>query len=178
MKTQLLSLTVLVLLATNACEQKINIEAEKAAIIAVIEEETNAYVDRDFARFADTYVQDETCIRLSAGEDSYNLVEGWDTMGKNFEESFKEESDYENLKFVKTNYRVKVFNKGAWAIFDETVSADLEGEHMEVTMIGTRLLEKVEGQWKIAFVGIVNTSSYEEDEEDETEEEPETEETE
>ena len=161
MKTQLLTLISLVLLAATACEQKIDVEKEKAAIIAVIEEETNAYVDADFDRLANTYLQDETCTRLSAGENSYNLVEGWETMGSNFKDGFENrEPGYENLKFEKKNYKIKIFNNGAWATFDEDVSYDFEGNHVEITMIGTRLLEKIDGQWKIAFVGIVNTSSY------------------
>ena len=162
MKKYPMTLFTIFLLVIFSCQEKIDIEAEKSAVIAVIEEETDAYVDADFPRFTDTYVQDETCVRLTAGKNSYALVEGWDTMGKNFEEIFKDRSpNYQNIKFEKSNYRIKVYTTGAWAIFDETASYDLEGEHFEVTMIGTRVLEKVEGKWKIVFVGIVDTSSYE-----------------
>ena len=73
MKKYLWTLFAIILLAGTSCQEKIDIEKEKAAIIAVIEEETNAFRDRDFDRFAATYVQDKTFIRLNASKDDYDF---------------------------------------------------------------------------------------------------------
>jgi len=53
------------------------IEKEKAAIIAVMEKETQTYIDRDFEGMFSTHIQDSTNIRLTAGADNYVFAEGW-----------------------------------------------------------------------------------------------------
>ena len=52
------------------CQEEIDIEKEKAAIIAVVEEKTDAFVDKDFDRLSNTFTQDETNIWLLAEESS------------------------------------------------------------------------------------------------------------
>ena len=91
---------------------------EKEDIIAVIEEETDAFIHRDYERWANTYVQDETTIRLSAGSNGYNFVNGWDDLNSSFKEAF-EDSPNLQVKAVKTNYKIKVYGNAAWVICDE-----------------------------------------------------------
>jgi hypothetical protein len=71
------------------------------------------------------------------------------------------------LKFLKTNYKIKVYKESAWAVFDESVQ-NSDGE-ITSKNVGVRILEKVNGEWKIVFLGGVGTSSYDE-EKPETEE--------
>ncbi|MFC2126484.1 ester cyclase [Bacteroidota bacterium] len=161
MKTKLLSLIALVFLAGISCETKIDTEKEKEAIIAVIEEETTAFHARDFDRLAAFHVQDETNTRLSASIGGYNYFDGWDSAL--WEEYFKNNPEPSTNKEVKSNYKIKVYKGSAWAVFDnETFNSDGESinksKHVEI-------LEKVDGQWKIVYLSIINTSSYERTEE-------------
>ena len=55
----------------TGCEQALDYEKEKAAIIEVMNKETQTYIDRDFEGMFSTHVQDSTNIRLSAGADNY-----------------------------------------------------------------------------------------------------------
>ena len=48
MRYSFLFLAALVAVAFSSCEQAIDIEKEKEAIIKVINEETDAYLERDF----------------------------------------------------------------------------------------------------------------------------------
>lgn len=175
MKKYVLTLFAIILLTGTSCEEKIDIEKEKEAIKAVIEEETNAFLNRDFDRFAATYVQDETNIRLSANKSGYNYYVGWEEIGSLFKEYFENNPDPSTDTYEKTNYKVKVYRKSAWVINDETVY-DSDGEN-SLKMIAVRFLEKYNGEWKIVYLSVVSTTSYEEVIE-EVEEEPETEETE
>ncbi len=176
MKKYLWTLFALILLAGTSCQEKIDIEKEKEAIIAVIEEETDAYVHRDYERWANTYVQDETNIRLSASSTEYNYVVGWDDLNSSFKEAFEETTEQRQVKGVKTNYKIKVFGNAAWAVCDEKFVNIETGKDLG-NLIEARVLEKVNGEWKMVFLSYVNVTSYEEEVE-EGEGETETKETE
>ena len=179
MKKYVLTLLAIILLAGTSCQEKIDIEKEKEAIMAVIEEETNSFIDNDFDRLSNTFVQDETNIRLMAGKSSYTYHLGWENVSSYYKEFLEQDlSDYKNIKFEKTNYRIKVYNNSAWAAFDENREWDYEDEHIVSKAIGIRFLEKVDDEWKIVYLSVVDISSYEEEEIEEGEGETETEESE
>ena len=170
------TLTLLLITGSSLCKEKIDIEKEKAAIIAVIEEETNAFRDKDFDRFAATYVQDETNIRLSARKSGYIYVVGWEELGSGFKEYIENNPEPSTTdKAEKINYKIKVYKESAWAVNDE-VRYDGEGE-VSSKLIAVRFLEKVNGEWKIVYLSFVSATSYEEEIE-KGEAEPESEETE
>ena len=131
-----------------SCQEKIDIEKEKEAIKAVIEEESNSFIAKDFDRFAATYVQDETNIRLSADKSGYGYYVGWEEIGSGFKEFFENNPEPGTGKFVKTNYKIKVYKESAWAVHDGT-SYDGEGEviskNIGVRFQGQRILKSVNG---------------------------------
>ena len=182
MKKYLFVLFALILLAGNSCQEKIDIEKEKAAIIAVIEEETNAYLARDYDRLAATWVQDETNIDLRAGKSGYGYGVGWEEIGSAFKEAIDNSPEPDGSKEVKTNYKIKVYRECAWAVFDNDFYNG-EGELLS-TSIHSQFLEKVDGEWKHVGYTSIYTSTWEEEggneaeEIDEGEVESETEETE
>ena len=90
MKKYVLTILALVLLAGTSCQKKVDIEKEKEAILALITEETQAYHDKDYERFAACYVQDENNIRILGGENekmSYTI--GYEKVGSSFKELFE-----------------------------------------------------------------------------------------
>ena len=169
MKKYLLTLFAFILLAGNSCQEKIDIEKEKAAIIAVIEEETNACIAGDFTRQSETYVQDETTVRLAADKNGYEYYAGWEDLSaflKSGTEGGFERLGFTNPKNKKTDYRIKVYNESAWAIFNEDWDLDYQGETLNFKGPGVRFLEKVDGEWKIVYMSEINQTSYEDDEEE------------
>ncbi len=175
MKKYVFALFALMLLAGNSCQEKIDIEKEKAAIIAVLEEETNAAYDRDFDRLAATWIQDETSIWLGTGKSGYMYGVGWKKNSSYFKEYLENNPEPSTAKFENTNYRIKVYKESAWAIYDQVIynsEGEVTGEEISV-----RFLEKVDGEWKIVYLSFVSTLSYDEEIE-EGEVEAETEETE
>jgi hypothetical protein len=155
MKKYVLTIFALVLLAGTSCQKKVDIEKEKEAILALITEETNAYHDKDFERFAECYVQNEINIRILGGEgEKISYTVGWEEVGASFKELFENNPDPTPNNEVKKNIKIKVYNDCAWVVFEEEDFTD-EGES-NGKGIGTNFLEKVEGKWKIAYLSRVH----------------------
>jgi hypothetical protein len=151
---------LLLFVVCTSCKEKIDVAKEEAAIKAVIEEENNAFIAMDFNRFSATYVQDETNIRLTADKSTYNYWIGWKEIGSAFKKYFDSAPTRSDSKYVKTDYKIKVYSESAWETHKELVY-DNKGEVI-AKLITVRILEKVNGKWKIAFLSVVNTSSYDE----------------
>ena len=152
-----LILVLLVFFAGTSChhQEKIDIEKEKEAILALITEETNAYHDKDFERFAECYVQNETNIRILGGEgEKISYTVGWEEVGSDFKEWFESNPDPTPNNEVKKNFKIKVYNDCAWIVFEEEDFND-DGES-NGKGVGTNFLEKVDGKWKIAYLSRVH----------------------
>jgi hypothetical protein len=164
MKKYFVLIVILMLVAGTSCQENVDIEKEKKAIIAVIEEETDAAISGDYDRWANTYLQDETNVRLSANSAGYNLIVGWEDLDTYFKEAFENRDEQGPAwKGVKTNYRIKVYGNAAWVMCDEKAVNAETGEEMDWTAIECRILEKVDGEWKIVLLSFVTTSTYDDD---------------
>lgn len=175
MKKYLWTLLAIILLAGISCQEKIDLEKEKEAIMAVIENETNSFLARDFDQQSKSFLQDESIMGLGAGKHGYTYVIGWKDVGSGYKNYYKDKSTPETNKCQFTNYKIKVYKESAWAVYDEILRSS-EGEFLRKN-ISIRFLEKMDGEWKIVYLSYVNTTSYKEVVA-EGEEEPETEETE
>ena len=156
MRKLLLTLFALVIFANANCQEEANIKKEKKAIIAVIEEETNSFYNRDFKRFAACYVQDDTFIRLGKSGSSYNYIVGWDGFIDIFGNWPDNNSDLLENKEVKKNYKIKVYEDCAWVVFDQ--GSKSKGKFIRKN-IGVNFLEKVNGEWKIVYLSRVESST-------------------
>lgn len=165
--------TILILfiaaIAVSGCEKPIDYEKERAAIIAVINEETNAYLARDFAACCATHVHDSLNMRLTAGPDGYVFLQGWDEVSKHLtsDETEDDLSPELHITVDKYNYRMKIYPQSAFVVCDQTWTASFDEDVTEIQSIQVRFLEKVEDEWKISFVSWVGTTGYNEIEETE-----------
>ncbi len=160
---------IVALFAVTSCEKPMDYEKEKAAIIAVINEETNAYLARDFEACCATHVHDSLNMRLSAGPDNYVFLQGWDEVQKHLMSDQTEDdlSPELHINVEKYNYRMKIYPQSAFVVCDQTWTATFGEDVTTIQSIQVRFLEKVEGDWKISFVSQVGISGYEEVEETE-----------
>lgn len=150
MKSYLASLIVFFLLVGVSCEQETDIEKEKAAIMAVIEEETTAFCADDTSRWASTYVQDSTTINFFIWKNGYTMTTGWD---KHFARvlSFFSGKKLENNE-IKTPILIKVYDESAWVVF-KNKTPDNEA-------LVTCFLQKSGDIWKIEYRGVLWTATY------------------
>lgn len=160
MKKNVIILLAFTILFAISCQEKVDYEKEKAAIIAVIEGETEAFFDRDIDRLASFHIQDDSNIRLTATKSGYTYDVGWDKIESfflDYWENVMEPGDYYE---VKENYRIKIYDKSAWAAYDNYYYNS--NDELLSTSIHTQILEKVDGEWKLVFYTSIYNSTWEE----------------
>jgi len=163
------TLVLLLALAFSGCEQAIDMKKEKAAIIKVINTETDAYLARDFESMYATHVNDSLNMRLTAGADNYVFAEGWEDVSKHMSGDETEDilGPDLHIKVEKSNYRMKIYPNSAFVVCDQKWTSNYDNDITEIESIQVRFMEKIEGEWKISFVSFIGTSGYEELEETE-----------
>ena len=172
MKKYLLPLVILALLVGTSCEEKVDIEKEKEAIMAVIKQETDAVVAMDMERLFDLHVQDKLDTRLQTRENDYTIYAGWDEIRALFESWEESGRSVEDSKNSKENVILKVMGSSAWLICDNIWKWTSEGEPNGMENIQISFMEKIEGEWKFSFTAYITKPEPEEAVE-EGEEEPE-----
>lgn len=160
-----IGILVLLSLFTISCGDKVDVEKDKEAIIKVIEDETAAYYEQDFDRLSKTYVQDETNVRLTAYKSHYYHLNGWQAVGDSLKSSIDKWTEdewgkFKNFECKKSNYKIKVYPKSAWAIFDEVTQFEYDSTVHEYPSVQVRFLEKNKGKWEIVYLSVVGTASY------------------
>lgn len=169
MKYTILSVFVLAAMVFTGCEQPIDYEKEKATIIAVMEKETQSYIDRDFEAMFSTHVQDSLNIRLTAGPSAVVFAEGWDEVSRHMTGDQTEDDLGPDLHITveKTNYRMRIYPQSAFVVCDQKWSTQYDDDVVEMNSIQVRFLEKKNGEWKISFVSFIGTDGYMDDETEE-----------
>ncbi len=167
MKYTILFALIIAVFAISGCEKAI--DYEKAAIIALMEKETQTYIDRDFDGMFSTHVQDSTNIRLTAGVDNYVFAEGWEDVSRHMTGDETEDDLGVDIHTTveKTNYRMKIYPITAFVVCDQKWTSQYDDDVVEINSIQVRFLEKVEGEWKISFVSFIGIDGYMEDETEE-----------
>jgi ketosteroid isomerase-like protein len=163
---------LLFILIFSACQEKLDVAKEKEAIIAALKGESDAYLAMDSTKWMSYWVQDDLTLRVDVSEESYNIM-GWKQMYETMKANMQNDTvlaDYKDMKFTKSDYVIKVHPDCAWAFFNEKFTATYKGEPIETEDTQVRILEKVDGQWKIAFMGSIDVTSYKEEAAEEAQE--------
>jgi hypothetical protein len=162
MKYTILFALIIAVFAISGCEQAIDYEKEKAAIIALMEKETQTYIDRDFDGMFSTHVQDSLNMRLTAGADNYVFAEGWEDVSRHMtgDETEDDLGVDIHINVEKTNFRMKIYPQSAFVVCDQKWTSQYEEDMTEMYSIQVRFLEKVEGEWKISFVSFIGIDGY------------------
>ncbi len=169
MKYTILSALIIAAFAVTGCEKAIDYEKEKAAIIALMEKETQTYIDRDFEGMFSTHVRDSLNMRLTAGADNYVFAEGWEDVSRHMTGDETEDDLGVDIHSTveKTNFRMKIYPQSAFVVCDQKWTSQYADDMTEMNSIQVRFLEKVEGEWKISFVSFIGIDGYMEDETEE-----------
>ena len=142
------------LLACYSCQEKIDVEKEKAAIIEVLNDEGSAFAANDLERVFALHVQDELATRL----DGYRIYRGWDEI-KSLYESYLagniQDTSWKNPRNIKENVILKITGNTAWLICDNTWKYEFNNKSVEWGNIQIAFLEKMNGEWKISFNAFV-----------------------
>jgi DNA-binding CsgD family transcriptional regulator len=139
-----------------------DVDRERDAIIAVIEAETVAFFSRDFDLWAHCWLQDEGARRLGmlvGGQIGYH--EGWSasaTIVARIMEQFPEPNPEAPRLMRRENFNLHIAGDMAWASFDQYGPDTGDPFDSRGLSHQVRVLQKLDGAWKIAFAGHGETS--------------------
>lgn len=145
-----------------SCQETLDIEAEQNAIKAVLESETQEYLNLDYDKFSANWVQEPYALWLYAGKDNIIEKSSWDSVGAFFKNMFDTSPKPEQTEVIRSNFIFRIYGNVAWVTYDETIKRNGgDTESYSKPFKELRLLEKGSDGWKIAFVGNFNRASYE-----------------
>ena len=153
----LLVFTFLVLLITTSCgeskkdnqkveaERSINTEKEKKAILATLNNETKAAFQRDYDAWKEKWVHDSNITKtyIDFPENTFSESIGWIEISQFVKTFIAEHPEPEPVPKLLNKIDVRLYENGAWVTYEQQDS--LRGLKRE-----SRLMEKVNGEWKIA----------------------------
>lgn len=141
-----------VLLFTVSCQGEIteknqiaDFAQEKAAILQVLNEETKAAFNRDYEGWKDKWVHEKyvTKTYMNFADSSMTETLGWEEINDFVKTYLEEHPEPAPIPKLVDAIEVRLYGKGAWVNYEQNdAKLGLKKE--------TRLMEKVEGQWKIA----------------------------
>tara|TARA_R110002126_G_scaffold286177_2_gene437648 strand:- start:39 stop:599 length:561 start_codon:yes stop_codon:yes gene_type:complete len=149
--------TLLTFLFTTSCEevkkqgieeivkQQIDIEHEKEAILETLNNETKAAFQRDYEAWSEKWVHDSniTKIYIDFPESTFSESVGWNEISQFVKAFIDDHPEPEPIPKLLDKIDVRLYGEGAWVTYEQQDS--LRGRKRE-----TRLMEKVNGEWKIA----------------------------
>ena len=132
-----------------------SLESEEEAIKKVIIEETEAFWNKDFKRLSSYMVQAEYIRVVGWWEHGGVTVrKGWSVIGARTEKLMKENPEKNYQQVTRENFNIRISENMAWVTFEQ-FGTDTGEKAMDMPGLSyeTRILEKHNGQWKIAYIG-------------------------
>jgi len=168
MKRCLFALIAFCLTAGTSCQKEADIEKEKAAVKTTIEKSFEASNEIDFDGMVDFWVKEDYAFISTASNETHALIQGWESINEMVEGAKKwglvearEAGNYQteepfDFSIIRVNGDVAwVQFKIKWSHYKNNVKTG-EDESLELY-----ILEKHNGDWKIACISEVFTSGYE-----------------
>ena len=145
------NLSICLVLLCWACAKPVDHEAEKAVIAKLIDDETRYAAAADSANWATCWVKSPDAMFMLSSADRVELYQNSDSLA-----SMIGSIEPFELKLSRDNYKYTVSPDMAFVTFDQ--QDNFGGAERKTKE--SRTLKKVDGQWKIMNVSVVDVSSY------------------
>lgn len=133
-------------------------QSDANAIKRVLREETEGFFKRDKAQWSNAWAH-KPYINFAAnlyGGD-FMLVQGWTNLEKQFASQFKSSKVSDKVTVQNANYTIHQNGNMAFVTYDQT----LLDSHGKTTSKESRVLEKLDGQWKIInVIALTNLKNF------------------
>lgn len=137
-------------------EPAIDFAKEEAAIKAVIAKETESYYKQDFEAWQSTYLNDPGFRMVGYWEgfqDKITTNYGFESRKAEKKSQFdKNETLWKGSTEERENENIRISRDMAWYTFDQ-YSYEKDTKKFLGKSFETRILEKRDGEWKIAYLG-------------------------
>lgn len=156
----LLLLIMLCPIISQAQAEHPKLSEEEAAIMAVITEQTRAYFERDYEAWLNAHVTSNYYTEhkyWNGWSEKVRTTRGWTAHEAQAKPRFdpkKPKSKWNEAQYVRSDVNIRISKSGdmAWAAYSQKAldpeTGEIVGESYE-----TRVMEKHDGQWKIAYLG-------------------------
>jgi hypothetical protein len=140
-------------------EDEAALEREKAAILEVIERQAASFWAKDFQRWADTWVHAPYVRRVGWSETGGVVsVDGWEAIGARMKKNMTDDPkpNPTPAKLVRERLNFRIYPDVAWVTFEQhAVSTGEPRFDMPGLSYETRIFERHDGKWKVAYLGYV-----------------------
>lgn len=128
-----------------ASNPEVNFETEKAAILETLNSETAAAFGRNYDAWQDKWVHDPEMskIYLNYADSTFSESVGWTKISEFVQMYFIAHPEPDPIPEPIEKIEVRLYGTGAWVVYEQNDAS--QGRKRE-----TRLMQKVDGQWKIA----------------------------
>jgi|WetSurMetagenome_2_1015567.scaffolds.fasta_scaffold160377_1 hypothetical protein len=155
MKKYLPFLLVIVLVAGAAFKEKVDIEKEKEAIKAVLQEEKAGFFNQDLKMMNDTWVQDPYSCKFNLGAKGFTGNLGFDEISKRSQKEVEDTSwDRKLVTATYSNYQFNISKTSAWVVCNLHWQGTYKGEALTLDQTRINVLAKVDGKWKLNLMAM------------------------
>ncbi|RMF28345.1 MAG: hypothetical protein D6765_06115 [Bacteroidetes bacterium] len=133
--------------------QSSEFSADEQAIVNTIAQETQGWWERDFDKWSDAWAHKDYVYWSGTTNVLHVEVEGWKALKKYARENFEKYPEPNQTPVDREDWKFRIYGNAAWVRFTQ-ISDGISKE--------TRILEKINGKWKIVHVGWINATSFEE----------------
>lgn len=156
MKHVLITFTIIVAGLVNAdCQRKTDIKQAEKDIIACIEAETKAWINRDTVAWLNCYAQLPTSSQIWSNRNgTWDGNRGWENVFRENMKDFRANRKPRTDQLEGANYQIQLCGSDwAWVTFDQTIRRD---RNREFKTFESRVMTKIKGAWKL----VGNTSFW------------------
>jgi hypothetical protein len=152
---------IIACLLSLGCERQRDTSAEEAAVVALLEQESQLAVEGDIDGLLSLYVQDDKNVRLSVTKSFSAMITGWESIREHQENLLESDwMDWEDKTFSKENVWIKVNGNTAWAVCDNIWRWREGDQRKQFQNIQITIYEKHDGCWKIAFQAFIRDPEH------------------
>lgn len=132
-----------------------SVASDQEAIMLLVERESQAFWDKDFQAYADCWAHEDYIRTMgwwAAG--GITVIEGWSERGSRTKKFMDENPEINPQNPVRKNINIRLGKDMAWITFDQ-YGKDTNDPVFDMPGLSreTRILEKINGQWKIVYLG-------------------------
>lgn len=130
---------------TETVQRGLDFEEERKAILETLNNETKAAFRRDYDAWKEKWLHDASITKtyLDFADSTFSESVGWEDISQFVKTFMEEHPEPEPVPELLDEIDVKLYGNGAWVTYQ--LQDSLRGLKRE-----TRLMEKVDGEWKIA----------------------------
>lgn len=128
---------------------------EVSRAMQIVEKETTSFFKKDYAGWLSCYQQSPSAFHSYTDKNVVRQFEGWQNIARAAKQIMEDMPNTPLQEVERKNLNWRIMGENIWLTFDQYMGDSVSKE--------MRLLEKVDGDWKMVLMSAVGVSTYEEE---------------